>query len=271
MISLVVITKNEEKRIQAALESASWVDEILILDNGSSDKTLEIAGSYTSKIFKFDNLDFASIRNKGMDLAKGDWVLYLDSDERITSELKSEIIDLVSQDQTPSALAISRQNIIFGEKVTYGPFWPDWVVRLLRKSTFKKWVGEVHEYPEFDGQLEYSKNSLIHLTHRDLDHVVNKSLAWSKLDAKLRLESGHPKMNSLRFIRILITEIFYQGVIRKGFFNGSVGTVDAILQSFSLFMTYVRLWEMQKSKDLEQLYDEIDEELLKQKFKTKSI
>jgi len=265
MLSVVVITKNEEDRIKVCLESVKWADEIIVLDNGSTDKTVQISKQFTNKIFIFANLDFSSLRNKGMEEAQGDWVLYIDSDERVLLPLKEEIESLVKSDL--SAFAICRKNIIFGKEVKYGPFWPDWVIRLLKKEDFATWVGKVHVYPKFKGNLGYGKNYLLHLTHRNLDQIILKSLEWSKIDAKLRLEARHPKMNGWRFLRIFITESINQGIIRKGFFNGTVGVMDSILQTFSMFMTYIRLWQLQQNKPLDETYDDIDKKLMENDFK----
>lgn len=266
MVSVVIITKNEQDRIKACLESVKWADEIVIIDNGSEDKTLELAKKYTDKVFIFKDLDFAALRNKGMEKAVGDWVLYVDSDERVLNNLKDEIKELVKSEKF-SAVAISRKNIIFGKEVSYGPFWPDWVIRLLKKSDFESWVSKIHEYPKFTGKLGYSKNSLLHLTHRNLDQIVLKSLEWSKIDAKLRLESGHPKMSGLRFFRVLIGELLNQGVKRDGFFNGSIGMMDCLLQTFSLLMSYIRLWEMQQTKPINDVYEDLDKQLIENNFK----
>lgn len=268
MLSVIIIAKNEEGRIKACLESVKWADQIIVLDNGSTDRTLDIARQYTKEVFTYQDLDFSSLRNKGMEKVKRDWVLYVDSDERVLNPLKIEIFQLISSDKY-SAFAISRKNIIFGQEVRYGPYSKDWVIRMIKKSDFEEWVGKVHEYPKFKGRLGYSKNSLLHLTHRDVDHFILKSLDWSKIDAKLRFDSNHPKMNSLRFLRILISELIKQGVIRRGFFNGTVGVVDSILQSFSLFITYIRLWQMQQGKPLNEIYDEIDKGLIENGFNYK--
>lgn len=265
MLTVIVITKNEEERIRVCLESVKWADELIVLDNGSTDKTKEIAKKYTDKIHTFENLDFASIRNKGNELAAGNWIFYIDSDERVLSDLREEVYKLI-QENIFSAVAISRKNIIFGKEVKSGPFWPDWVIRLLKKDDFEGWVGKVHEYPKFKGKLGYTKSSLLHLTHRNLEQIVLKSLEWSKIDAKLRLDANHPKMTGWRFLRILLFEIFNQGILRKGFFNGTVGVIDSLLQAFSLFMSYVRLWEMQQSKPLDKTYDDIDQKLIKDNF-----
>lgn len=265
MLSVIVLTKNEEFRIEACLESVKWADEIIIADNVSLDNTLDIAKRYTAKIIKLNVHDFATLRNEALKASAGEWVLYVDADERVLAPLREEIKNLIRKGEN-SAYAISRRNIIFGREVKYGPFWPDWVIRLIKKDALEDWDGKIHEYPKFKGKLGYTKNSLLHLTHRGVDQIVLKSLEWSKIDAKLRLESGHPKMSTWRFLRILITEIFNQGILRQGFFNGTIGIMDSILQAFSLYMTYVRLWELQQDEPLTQVYDEIDKKLIEENF-----
>lgn len=266
MLSIVIITKDESGRIKACLESVKWADEIIIIDNGSTDDTLEIAKKYTDKIFLVEKKDFASIRNLGVEKSKGDWIFFVDADERVLESLKEEVKDLIKNNNF-SAYAISRKNIIFGNEVKYGPFWPDWVIRLLKREDFEEWTGQVHEQPKFKGKLGYTKSSLIHLTHRNLDQIVLKSLNWSKIDAKLRLDSKHPRMSGWRFFRIFITEIFNQGILRKGFLNGTIGTMDSILQAFSMYMSYVRLWEMQQPKPLDDIYNDLDRKLVENNFK----
>lgn len=266
MLSIIVISKNEEGRIKACLESVKWADEIIILDNGSKDETLEIAKKYTERVFEYSDLDFASIRNKAMEKAKGEWVMYVDCDERVLLPLKEEIRNLIKSNQY-SAYAVSRKNVILGQEVNYGPYKKDWVVRLFKRADFKGWSGKVHESAHFNGKLGYTRDSLLHLTHRDVDQIVLKSLEWSKIDAVLRYDSNHPKMSGWRFLRIFFSELFTQGIKRKGFFNGTVGTVDSILQVFSLFITYVRLWQMQQGRPLNKFYDDLDKKLIENNFK----
>lgn len=265
MISAIVLTKNEEDRIKACLKSLQWVDEILVVDSESTDKTTLIAKQCNAKalVRKFDN--YVNQKNWAMQQISGDWVLYIDADERVLKPLQDEIRELIINNKY-SALALSRRNIIFGQEKKYGPFWPDWIIRLVKKDDFTGWKGNVHETITFKGQLGYTKNSLLHLTHRNVDQVITKNLLWSKIDAKLRDESHHPKMSSWRFLRILFGELINQGVIRRGFFNGTVGTIDAILQTFSLVTTYIRLWETQQSKPLDQIYQNIDNKLIEDDF-----
>lgn len=265
MLSVIIIAKNEEQLIGNCLESVKWADETIVADNGSSDGTVKIAKKYTDKVFIKLGQDFAALRNEAVNKAGGEWVLFVDSDERVLSPLKTEILQLIEENKH-SAYAISRKNIIFGTEMKYGPFWPDWVIRLIKRSEFRGYEGEIHEQPRFKGSLGYTKNSLIHLTHRNVDQIVLKSLDWSNIDANIRYEAKHPPVNWLRLIRILFTELFNQGIKRKGFFSGTVGVMDALLQTFSLIITYIRLWEMQQEKSRWEVYEEIDRKLLENQF-----
>jgi hypothetical protein len=267
MISVIVITKNEEDRIKACLESVKWADQLIVYDNGSSDNTLKIAAKYTEDIFEYQENDFAGLRNAAMEKAAGDWVLYVDADERVLERLKEEILD-ISRNSDKSAFAISRINVIFGQEVHYGPYDHDWMIRLFKKDKFKTWVGKVHEYGTFSGELGYTKNQMIHLTHRDVESILlKKTIGWSKIDAKLRLDANHPKMTAWRFFRILITESIFYGIKRKGFFGGTVGVIDSFMSVFESFLSYVRLWEMQQSKPLPEIYDDLDKKLIEDHFK----
>lgn len=265
-VTVIILTKNEENQIKACLESVKWADEVIVIDSGSIDKTVEIAESLGAKVYtrEFDN--YVNQKNWAIMHASGDWVLYLDADERVLDSLKTEILQLVQLGEH-SAYAISRRNIIFGKEEKYGPFWPDWVIRLVKRDEFTKWVGEVHEHMEFKGELGYTKNSFLHLTHRNIEQIISKNLQWSKIDAKLRLNANHPKMSGWRFLRILVTELFNQGIKRRGFFAGDIGTMDALLQTFSMLTTYIRLWEMQQPQPLEERYREIDKKLLEDNFR----
>ena len=266
MLSIVVITKNEELVLKACLESVKWADEIIVVDQGSTDKTLEIAKQYTSKIFVLNDESFAVRRNLGNEKAQGDWILHIDADERILDSFKEEIIETMKSSRY-AAFAIRRTNIIFGQEVHYGPYKNDLMIRMVRKDAFKGWEGNVHEHLNFEGQLGYFGQPVLHLTHRDLDHFVLKSLEWSKTDAQLRLAANHPPMSGWRFMRILITEIINQGIKRKGFFGGTVGMIDSMLQVFFLYMSYVRLWQMQQQIPIDKVYEDLDKKLIENNFK----
>lgn len=280
MLSVIIIAKNEMEIIKACLESVRFADEVIVIDDGSEDQTANIAKKYGAKVIKFDrysrgydedfNMDlmpnFAEIREIGMKEAKGDWLLYVDADERVLKPLREEIEGKMQSQDVKGAWAISRRNIILGEEKRYKAFWPDYVIRFFKKDYLKGWKGRVHEQPDFKGDLGYLKNSLLHLTHRDIDSMVLKSLDWANIDATLRLMAHHPKMTGPRFIKILFTEIWNQGIKRRGFFNGTVGTIDSLLQVFSVYISYVKLWQMQRSEPLFKTYEDLDKKLTGDKF-----
>lgn len=248
-LSVIVIAKNEEKLISDCLESVSWADEIIVLDTGSTDKTVEIAKRKKAKVFlsKEKEMNFSSWRNEALKKAKGDWVLFLDADERITPALKEEI-ESVIKEESFWAYAIPRQNYYLGKPVRWGVLGPDYVKRLFKREKHKGWEGRLHEEPIFEGELGHLKEPMIHLSHRDLSSMVEKTRKWSKVEAKLLYDAGHPKMVWWRFLRIMLTEFWYRGIRLQGFRDGDVGFIEVIFQMFSRFLTYARLWEMQQLK-----------------------
>jgi len=267
MISVLVLAKEEEETIKACLESAKWADEIVVLDNNSKDKTLEIAKTYTKKIFQKEFQGFDKERNFLKDKASGEWVLYLDADERITAQLRHEISSLITNYQSPiNAYAIPRKNILLGKWQKFGGFWPDYQIRLFKKDKLLYWQGALHEQPKFDGELGYLKNPILHLSHRNLEQMMKKTVNWSKIEAKLRLEAGHPKISGWRLVRVVLTEFYDRLVKKQGFKDGTEGWLEAIYQSFSVFITYGRLWEMQRSQKLKETYKKIDDNLIKNNF-----
>ena len=268
MISVIIIALDEEDRIVTCLQSARWADEVILVDSGSKDSTIKLASKYTNKILELDGRrGFAYLRNEAIKQAEGDWVFYVDADERVTKDLREEVQDTLYH-TNKSAFAVTRTNIIFGQEVSYGPWAKDRMLRLFKKSDFKEWVGTVHESPTFSGEFGYLKSPLLHLTHRDLDStLLKKTFEWSRHDAKLRFDAGHPKMTGWRFMRIFFTEMYQQGIKRRGFFNGTVGVIDSMLSVFSMFLTYVRLWELQQPKPLNKFYDELDKKLIEDDFR----
>lgn len=248
MISTVVITKNNENKIKDCLESVkSLSGEILVIDGGSTDKTVEVARRYGARIIKQVGRGYSDWRNQGLKNAKGEWIFYLDSDERVSPELAREIeLRVTSHESRTFAYAIPRKNIILGREMMHGGWWPDYVKRLFKKSALQKWVGDLHEEPVFNGNMELLKSPILHLKHDNLSEMVEKTNQWSAIEAKLLLDAGHPKMVWWRFWRIIKTEFFYRFFVKLGFLDGPEGVIYALYQTWSRFITYAKLWEMQR-------------------------
>ena len=136
-ISAIVLTKNSEGLVTDCLASISWADEIVVIDDHSSDKTCEIARKVGGKVFTFSG-DFFEKRNFGAKKASGDWLLYLDVDERVTPLLRQEKKKDIEGPQEPPAYAIPRRNIFLGHEMRWGGWWPDYVLRLIKKDALIK-------------------------------------------------------------------------------------------------------------------------------------
>lgn len=245
-VSVLILTKNEEEKIEECLESVRQLaDEIIVVDAESSDKTVEIGKSLGAKVFTHPFVDFARQRNFALTKAVGDWAFYLDADERVTPELVSSIKYQVSSNKKDevSAYKIRRKNYYFGKHE-----WPyiERLERFFRKDHLKGWQGELHESPVVEGKIGELDGFLLHYTHRDLSSMIRKTLEWSKVEAELRFKAGHPPMTWWRFPRVMIGEFLNYYVRQRGFKAGTMGLIESLYQAFSIFITYARLWEMQK-------------------------
>lgn len=246
-ISALIITKNEEEAIEGCLKSVKdLVDEVIILDQNSTDKTLNIAQKYTANILNTNFQEFDKNRNILKDEAKGEWLLYLDSDERLTSGLKREIEDVIDKGKF-SAFYIPRENYILGRRVKHGGWWPDYAPRLFRRSDLVGWQGSVHESPKIRGKFNYLEKPLIHITARNLNLMLKKSAKWAKIEAELFNKSHNPKVTKLKIIKSGIIEFLSRYLIKKGFLDGSIGLIEAIYQSFHKAMIFTYLWEIQNN------------------------
>lgn len=245
-LSVIIIARNEEAMVKDCLESAKWVDEIVLVDTGATDKTPQIARKFGVKVVSlpFKKLEFAKWRNTGLKAAQGDWILYLDADERITPELKKELQTVLADSQY-TAYEIPRRNFYLGQEMRYGGAWPGYVKRLFLRKNLIRWERDLHEDPVFKGKMGKLKSPFIHLTHRDLSSMVEKTRQWSKIEARLLYEANHPPVTWWRIIRIMLTEFWQRGIKLQGWRDGTVGWIEVIFQMFSRFITYARLWEMQ--------------------------
>jgi len=267
-LSVVIIAKNEEAMIGDCLASTRQVaDELILIDNGSTDKTVEIAKKYGTRIFKLPTSRpaFSRLRNLGLQKAHGDWILYLDADERVTPALKKEILQIITVtprmvcECTPPrccfvAYEIPRRNFYLGQEMRHGGAWPDYVKRLFWRSNLKCWQRELHEDPVFStkcgSKIGRLKAPFIHLTHRDLSSMIAKTNQWSQIEARLLFDAKHVPVTWWRLLRPMFTEFWQRGIVKKGLLDGPVGWIEVIFQMFSRFMTYARLWELQlKTKD----------------------
>jgi glycosyltransferase involved in cell wall biosynthesis len=251
-LSAIVIAKNEQQRIKRCVSSLSFADEIIVIDNASTDQTGEIAKNLGATVIANNERDFAKLRNIGSDTARGEWMLYIDADEIVSDELAREITEVIRQSfrrpQRPGSgvklYAIRRQNYYLGI------LWPheEKILRLFHRSALTEWYGKLHESPRTEGVAGELHGAVVHDTHRTLEEMVAKTNEWSDVEARLRFHAGHPQMTYWRFLRVMVTAFYDSFIRQEGWRTGTVGWVESIYQSFSIFVTYAKLWELQKQE-----------------------
>lgn len=228
--AIVILGGSYDKKLfDECLDSLSWADEIVRVD------TDKLKGS------------FSDWRNEGARRAKGEWILYVDTDEKVTPELKKEILETIRENKY-FAYAIPRRNFIFGKEFKHGGQSPDYVKRLFKKSNFKGWTGELHEEPNFDGTLGHLKNHFIHKKHETLSEMVDKTNKWSEIEARLMYEAHHPPMNIFRFFSAGFREFWLRMIRQTAFLDGTEGIIYGMYQVYSRLISYAKLWEMQIKK-----------------------
>ena len=259
-LSVIILGQNVADEVIPAFVTSQFADEIIFVDThtGSTDETLSLARKYAQKIVKSESYHFSAWRNDGAKAASGEWLLYLDSDERITPRLSKEIISAIKHPDF-EAYTISRYEVFLGRHLNH---WPDpRVLRLIKKSALKGWRGKLHEQPNIIGRIGQLKEQMVHLSHKNIDEKVTGTLKWSRLEAEMLFKAGHPQMKGWRFARIIFSEFWDRFVKQKLWLDGTEGWIEVIYQMFSRFLTYERLWELQRKPSLKDTYVTIDKQI----------
>lgn len=243
-LTAVVLTKNEEEMIADCLDSLTFCQKVIVVDNGSNDRTVEIAERFGASVEKNTKGDFATLRNIGKELVNTEWILYVDADERVTKELAESISFAIQNQSKFVGYKILRKNFYLGNHE-----WPyrDNLERLFKTNALKEWYGDVHESPKVQGQIGQLQGNILHYTHRNISAMLEKTIDWSKTEALLRYKTNHPKMSWWRFPRVMITAFVNSYIMQGGWKVGTVGIIESTYQSFSMFITYARLWELQQN------------------------
>lgn len=249
-ISVCLATINEEENIKDCLESVRWADEIVIVDGQSTDKTVAIAKKYTNKVFRRKNpLMFHLNKQKAFDKATGDWILYLDADERVPAKLKAEILKAVKG--SVNGYWLPRKNIIFGKWIKNDFWYPDYQLRLFKRGKAFLPCKSVHEQPKLEGKAKYLKNHLVHYNYRTVSQFVRKiDTLYSPNDAQVYLTKGK-QVDWYDAIGFPFKEFLATFFARKAYQDGLHGLVLSLFQAFSAFLTFTRLWEAQEFKPQE--------------------
>ena len=244
-LSVAMIVKNEAHHLAQCLDTVTaWVDEIVILDSGSTDATQQIAEQYGAKFYQ--NTDwpgFGKQRQLAQQYVTSDYVLWLDADERVTPELRQSIQAAIAQDAPNTAYKIPRLSEIFGHKIRHSGWYPDYVIRLYRKDFARYGDQLVHEKVELPANANIQKlqGDLLHYTYRNIHHYLVKSAGYAKAWADQREKAGK-KATLWQGISHAVGCFVKMYVIRLGFLDGKAGLLLAILSAHSTFVKYADLW-----------------------------
>lgn len=242
MLSVVILTKNEEKNIVACLESLSWCDEIFVIDDNSTDTTVELAKKLGVKVFihALDN-NFAAQRNFGLSKANGDWILFVDADEIVPDALADEIVARIMSLES-SGFMVKRLDVMWGKELRHGEVGNIKLLRLAKRGQ-GKWKRRVHEYWDDDGNVGQLKNPLMHYPHPTLAEFVSHIDFYSTLHAQQKFEDGE-KSSIFKIILWPKLKFIKNYVWGFGFLDGTQGFVLAMLMSFHSFLAWSKLWLM---------------------------
>lgn len=251
-LSVCISAYNEERKIKDCLESIKWADEIIFVDNSSSDKTIEIAKEYTSKIFvRKNNLMLNINKNFGFTKATSDWILCLDADERVNPELAKEIRFIINQVNPKEGYWIRRKNIIFGKWIKHTGWYPDYQLRLFKRDKGGFAEKHVHEMIEVDGETDYLQEHLIHHNYESVSQFLHKHFTiYAPNEIEDLLKKGY-RFNYLDAIRFPSQEFLSRFFAREGYRDGFHGLMLSIFMAFYYFVVFARIWESQNFKEIE--------------------
>lgn len=245
-LSVIVLTHNEETHLPGCLQSAKLLDsEILVLDSGSTDHTIEIATGYGAQVHRRCFTGYADQRNAALELASSAWVLFLDADERITEKLASEItraIDFAVASDV--AYAIPRKNLAFGRALQGGGWWPDYQIRLLRPERCCYRIDrQVHETVELHGDIMYINEPMIHLNYRSRAEFVAKQHRYTNI-ARTDVARMHDPVRRRRILGAPAREFWRRYVRLEGYRDG----LDGLFMASILALEALRLvWHQRRS------------------------
>ncbi len=243
MLSVIIITKNEALHIGRCLDSVSWADEIIVLDSGSEDNTVEICRRYTDKVFVTDWPGFGIQKQRALDHAQGDWVFSIDADEVVSSELKAEIQTAMVQSSF-NGYEIPRLSSYCGKQMRHGGWYPDYVLRLFKRETGCFTDNVVHERIVVQGDVGQLTVPLLHDAFINLEEVLHKVNSYSSLGANMLYEKKVSSSLGKAIFKGLWMFIHTYG-LKGGFLDGRQGLMLAISNAEGTYYKYIKLLELE--------------------------
>lgn len=251
-LSIVISAYNEQKKIRTCLDSVKWADEIIFIDNSSTDKTVKIAKEYTKKIFiqKNEPTKIDLQKNLGIQKATGDWIFVLDADEIVTPELAKELQHLMKGDSASiNGFWVPRKNILFGKWMQHTGWYPDYQLRLFRKGKGKYEKAHYHEPIAVTGETSKLQEHIQHYNYEHIGQLLYKNLqVYAPNEAEELLRQGYV-FNAKDAIRLPVKEFLSRYFAREGYKDGFHGLMLSLLMALYHFSIFAYLWEKKKFVD----------------------
>jgi glycosyltransferase involved in cell wall biosynthesis len=246
-ITVITLTLNEEKNIRECLESVSWASERLVIDSGSTDSTVAIARACGATVLNVPWEGYGRTKNKGLDAADGDWILWLDADERVTPDLSEEIQDVLKrQGSDPAGFTIARRAYFLGRWIRHAGWYPGRVLRLFQRKQGRFTDLRVHEGVTVEGPIGSLRHDLVHMTDPSLNHYFVKFNRYTTLAAEELREKGRQFHIADLLVRPLFT-FFRMYIFRQGFLDGIQGLILCAVSACYVFVKYAKLWELENA------------------------
>lgn len=249
MLSAVLITKNEEHNIKGCVDHLiEWVDEIIVFDSYSTDRTVNLLEDYRSdkiKVVEVEWQGFARTKNLAVEAASGNWVLSVDADEIVTPQLRAEICETIEHAQF-DGYRIPRLLFFCNHPVRYGGCYPDYQLRLFKKSVGSFVETPVHEYVKLAGSVGTLKNHMLHYSYRTMFDYWARLNRYTELDAEKKYEQG--KRFIFYRVFVLQIELIKRLILRLGVLDGFPGIFYHVFSAVSSLVKYAKLWEYQEKK-----------------------
>jgi glycosyltransferase involved in cell wall biosynthesis len=253
-LSVVLITLNEASNLRRTLESVSWAQEIIVVDSGSTDETAAIARAAGARVFEEPWKGFAAQKNSAIEHATCDWVLSLDADEEVGTELAREIQTLLAADPAFTAYRIPRLNHFIGRPLRYGGYWPDPKLRLFKRGSARFALRAVHETMESDGPAGELRNPILHHCYETIEEYVEHVNRYSSLSALMLVDAGRAPRSIAALLWHSVANpaatFLYNYVFRLGFLDGPEGLLQHLNHSIYIHWKYAKAWRAQQGKSL---------------------
>ena len=241
-LSAVIITLNEEDNIERCLRSLDWVDEIVVVDSGSTDRTVELCKAHGARVIKTEWQGFGPTKHFAVEQATYDWILSIDADEQVTPELQEKIKSLLQKPDPRTAFRIKRRSFYLGRPIRYSGWQKDFPLRLFNRKFGNFNDKSVHESVVFDGRVEYIGEVLNHYTYPTISSHILKMDRYTNLSAQE--QTGGATIASALFKAGF--KFFKMYLLKLGILDGKTGFLLCFNSSFGIYLKYIKRWEKKR-------------------------